>query len=96
MKWCRMYERVKIVMNSSTHIYKVTNVGQHHFREGLVVALALSRVVGLFTTGELSPLTHAFLTVRLPIVEYRFSETENTPQSKDTTCKVNDNIKREL
>ena len=29
-------------MNSSTRIYKVTNVGQHRFREGIVGALALS------------------------------------------------------
>ena len=29
-------------MNSSTHVYKLTNVQQHHFREGIVGALALS------------------------------------------------------
>ena len=58
MKWCRMYEGVKIVMNSSTHVYKLTNVGQHHC--GIQV---------LRNTKHTSEL--------------------------NTTCKVNDNIKRE-
>ena len=87
-------------MNSSTRIYKVTNVGQHRFREGIVGALALSTKGG----GLKESFYHRWTLPTDPHLSHgetahcRIQVLRNTKHTSklNTTCKVNDNIRIEL
>ena len=87
-------------MNSSTHVYNLTNVGQHHFREVIVGALALSTKDG----GLKESFYHRLTLPTDPCLSQgetahsRIQVLRNTKHTSElnTTCKVNDNIKREF